>query len=266
MTLVWDRVITRRGISCRALRGGPSSGRPIVYFHSAVGLTADDAVLATLAEAHPVIAPELPGYGESTGEELLDDMLDFTLHGWDVVSSLGLDRPILVGHSMGGMIAAEMAALSPERSAGLVLIAPLGLWLDEHPIPDIFATLPHDVPALLFEDPAVGAARLTGGVDFSDTDALIEFFVGNAKRLGTAGKILFPIPNRRLSKRLYRLEAPTLLVWGAADRYVPLAYADAWATLVPGAEVVVVPSAGHMVPVEQPAAVAALIEAFLEKV
>jgi pimeloyl-ACP methyl ester carboxylesterase len=263
--LAWDRVTTGRGVSCRVLRGDRPGGTPLVYLHGATGLAEDDPLVARLAAAHPVLAPELPGYGESTGEDLLEDMLDFTLHGWDVVAGCGVERPVLVGHALGGMIAAEMAALCPSDVAGLVLIAPLGLWLDEHPIPDIFATLPHDLPALLFADPEFGAAHLTGGVDFSNTDALIEFFVGNAKRLGTAGKVLFPIPDRRVSKRLYRVRAPSLLVWGAADGYVPLAYADAWAARMPGAEIVVVPDAGHMVTLEQPDAVADVIDGFVAR-
>jgi pimeloyl-ACP methyl ester carboxylesterase len=77
--------------------------------------------------------------------------------------------------------------------------------------------------------------------------------------LGTAGKVLFPIPNRRLSKRLYRVTNPVALVWGESDRLVPPVYADAWRALVPHATVTVVPEAGHMVPYEQPAAVAAAL-------
>ena len=68
----------------------------------------------------------------------LRDMLDFTLHSADVVAALGLKDPILVGHSMGGMIAAEMAALAPNDVTRLALIAPAGLWMDDHPIPDMF--------------------------------------------------------------------------------------------------------------------------------
>src|SRR6185295_7383216 len=75
--------------------------------------------------------------GESTGEELLEDMLDFALHGWDVVDALGVKRPHLVGHSMGGMIAAEMACLAPRDLGKLVLVAAPGLWIDTHPIPDL---------------------------------------------------------------------------------------------------------------------------------
>ena len=75
-------------------------------------------------------------------------MLDFTLHGWDVVEALGLKNPILVGHSMGGMIAAEMAALAPNDVSRLALICPAGLWLDDHPIVDIFSLLPFEMPKL----------------------------------------------------------------------------------------------------------------------
>jgi pimeloyl-ACP methyl ester carboxylesterase len=263
----WERITTGRGVSCRVRRGGADAvGPPIVFLHGTAGLEFEDPLLESLASSHPVVAPELPGYGESTGGELLDDMLDFALHGWDVVSGLGVERPVLAGHSMGGMIAAEMASLCPDAVAGVVLIAPLGLWLDDHPIPDLFATLPHDVPALLFNDVDLGASLLAGGVDFSDNDALIAFFGGNANRLGMAGKILFPIPDRRLATRLYRLRAPTMLVWGAADRYVPVVYADAWRRLIDGATVEVVPDAGHMVTVERPVEIAALIAGFAARV
>jgi pimeloyl-ACP methyl ester carboxylesterase len=257
----WTSIETAKGCSCRVLVGG--TGDPLVFFHGAGGLLEDDPLVARLAERYRVHAPELPGYGESTGEELLEDMLDFTLHGWDVVDALGLDSPTLVAHSMGGMIAAEMACVSPSRVSKLALLAPAGLWLDSHPVADIFGMTPFELPAVLFHDPAAGAAMLGGGVDFSDTDAVIAFFVGNAKRLGTAGKILFPIPNRRLSKRLYRLTADTLVVWGESDRLMPPVYAEQWCSLIPGAELVTVPEAGHMLHLEQPDAVAAAVEKFL---
>ena len=77
-----------------------------------------------LAEKYHVYAPLLPGYGDSEECGELRDMLDFTLHTWDVVEALGLKDPILVGHSMGGMIAAEMAAVAPHDVSRLALIAP----------------------------------------------------------------------------------------------------------------------------------------------
>ena len=253
------QIDTPKGTSVHVYQGG--SGPDLLFLHGTGGLLgAEDPFLLRLAESFTVHAPELPGYGESVGEELLEDMLDFTLHGWDCADALGLDRPHLVGHSMGGMIAAEMASVDNRRTPSLSLIAPAGVWLDEHPIPDIFATLPFDLPALLFHDPAAGAGALTGGADFSNPEALVEFFIRNARQLGTAGKMLFPIPNRRLSKRIYRLTAPTLLVWGESDKLIPPVYAERWLELLPTADLVTVARAGHMAPIEQPDQVAAAIE------
>src|SRR5215510_8133988 len=145
-------VETGRGARCRVLQGG--SGQPLVFLHGAGGLLAENPFLDRLAERYHVFAPEFPGYGESTGEELLDDMLDFTLHGWDVVTTLGLSKPHLMGHSMGGMIAAEMACIAPHDLSQLVLVAPAGLWIPEHPIPDFFSFLPHEFAQYLFHDRA----------------------------------------------------------------------------------------------------------------
>lgn len=265
MSASWTWIDTARGARCRVLQQGPEgNGNDVVYFHGMGGLDEDDPLLARLAERYRVHAPELPGYGESTGEELLEDMLDFTLHGWDVCDSLGLARPNVVAHSMGGMIAAEMACVANDRPAKVALLAPAGLWIDEHPIPDVFGMLPHHLPAVLFADPDKGMASMTRGSDFTDQQALLDFFIGNAKRLGTAGKILFPIPNRRLSKRLYRLRAETLLVWGTEDQLMPPGpYAARWQELVPHASLVTIADAGHMAPVEQPDAVADALEKFL---
>jgi pimeloyl-ACP methyl ester carboxylesterase len=257
----WGAVETRKGTRCRVLEGG--SGAPVVFFHGAGGLLRDNPFLDDLARRYHVYAPEWPGYGDSTGDELLEDMLDFALHGWDLVDALGLSRPHLVGHSMGGMIAAEMACLAPRDLGKLVLASPAGLWLDEHPIPDIFALLPYQLAEVLFHDPARGQALLTGGADLSDLEALKEFYLGSQRRLAMAGKILFPIPNRRLSKRLYRLAADTLIVWGAADRLIVPAYAAHWKALVPGARVAILDGAAHMLPYEQPEAFARTLSGFL---
>jgi pimeloyl-ACP methyl ester carboxylesterase len=78
-----------------------------------------------------------------------------------------------------------------------------------------------------------------------------------------AGKILFPIPNRRVSKRLYRLAAKTLVLWGGADKLIVPAYAQRWGRLIPGATVEIVPDAGHMLPYEEPAAFVGAVSRFL---
>jgi pimeloyl-ACP methyl ester carboxylesterase len=257
----WQVVDTAKGTRCRVLEGG--SGAPVVFLHGAGGLLADNPFLDLLAQRHHVFAPEWPGYGESTGDELLEDMLDFALHGWDLVNALGLSQPHLIGHSMGGMIAAEMACLAPHDLSRLVLVGAAGLWLEDRPIPDIFAMLPHEIAEVLFVDPARGAALLTGGADLSDMEALKDFYIVTQRRLSMAGKILFPIPNRRLSKRLYRLTADTLVLWGAQDRLIAPAYAAQWQALIPRARAQMVEGAGHMLPWEQPQAFVDAVTKFL---
>jgi pimeloyl-ACP methyl ester carboxylesterase len=252
---------TARGARVHVVEAG--RGTPLVFLHGAGGLFPDNPFLDQLAQRYHVFAPELPGYGESSGEELLEDMLDFALHGWDVVTALGLERPHLIGHSMGGMIAAEMACLAPRDLAKLVLVGAAGLWLDAHPIPDIFSFLPHEFAELLFHDRGAGEALLTGGLDLRNPDALMQFYIANTKRLSMAGKILFPIPNRRLAKRLYRLTAPTLLVWGRSDRLIPPVYAERFQALIPQAELALIDAAGHMLPYEQPEAFVSAVTRFL---
>jgi len=252
---------TRRGIKCQVREAG--EGRPLVSFHGAGGLLEAEPLLERLSERYRVYAPVWPGYGEEPGEDLIEDMLDFALHGWDVIEALGIETPHLLGHSMGGMIAAEMACLAPHSLGRLALISPAGVWLDDNPIPDLFAMLPFELAPLLFHDPEAGVKLLTGGVDFSNMDALQDFMIRNSRRLGTAGKILFPIPNRRLSKRLYRQTAKTLLIWGESDKFIPALYAERWQALLPDADLVTIAEAGHMIPYEQPDAVAEAIANFL---
>jgi pimeloyl-ACP methyl ester carboxylesterase len=258
-------ITTRRGITCDVLVGAPASGdaaASVVSFHGATGPLGGEPMLAELADRFAVYAPVWPGYGEQGGEETLEDMQDFALHGADVVEALGLTRPHLIGHSMGGMVVAEMAAAAPAAYDRVALLAPLGLWLDELPVTDIYSLLPFEFPPLLFHDAAAGTALMAGGLDFNDTEAIKTFLIANSRRLGTAGKVLFPIPDRKLAKRLYRITNPTLLVWGDDDRYLPRAYADAWQRAVEGADLEIISDAGHMAPYERPADVAGVIARF----
>jgi pimeloyl-ACP methyl ester carboxylesterase len=234
------------------------AGIPIVFFHGTVGLFEHEPLLEALSAHHAVYAPVWPSFGEEEGEEILENMLDFALHGADVVTALSArfgwtSAPIVVGHDMGAMIAAEMACLHPTSMQRLVLISPLGLWQDAHPIPDMFILLPFEWPELLFADQALGTTLLTSGLDFEDPSAIERFQVRNARQLGMAGKILFPIPNRRLSKRLYRCSTPTTIIWGAEDKLTqPAHYAPAWAAAIAHANTVTIDGAGHMVHLEKP--------------
>ena len=255
-------VWTRRGAEVRVFEHG--SGAPLVFLHGISGLLDDWRWMELLGAQHRVYAPELPGFGDSRGEELLSDMLDFALHGWDVVDALELtgSTPVVVGHSLGGMIAAEMAALAPQSIGGLVLVDAFGLWLDSAPVPDLFALLPYELGDVLFSDASVASRLLSGAADGAELEELRAFFVDNARRMGTAGKILFPIPNRGIARRLYRVQVETLVAWGSEDRVMRPAYAERWVSLLPRARAVVVEGAGHMLPYERPDAFAREILGF----
>jgi pimeloyl-ACP methyl ester carboxylesterase len=247
------KTVQTHHVQVRYLEGG--SGPDLVFLHGAGGVTAEDPFLVALAEKHHVYAPLIPGYGDSEEAPEIRDMLDFTLHSWDVVEALGLKNPILVGHSMGGMIAAEMAAIAPNDVSRLALIAPAGLWDDDHPVVDMFATLPFEMPQLLFHDAEAGAAILTAGRNVEDPGFLQAYLVANARQLGMAGRILFPIPERGLHQRLYRIKAKTVIVWGDSDRLISPTYAHTFKKGIAGAQLVSIPEAGHMVIVEKTAAV-----------
>jgi pimeloyl-ACP methyl ester carboxylesterase len=234
-------------------------GPPLVFLHGAGGLVEESPFLALLARRWHVFAPLLPGYADSEGGETLPDMLAITLHSFDVIEALGLSRPTLVGHSMGGMIAAEMAAVAPHDVERLGLIAPAGLWLDDYPIPDLFATLPHQLPELLFHNPALGERLMAPGGDLDDPKFLEAFMIRNARQLTMASKLLFPVPDRGLAERLYRVRARTVIVWGENDRMIAPAYGETFRCAIAGADLVTIPAAGHMVIVEQAEAVGAAL-------
>jgi pimeloyl-ACP methyl ester carboxylesterase len=251
------RTVRTHYASVQYYEGG--SGPDLVYLHGAGGLAADDPFLAKLAERYHVRAPLLPGYGESEEAPQIRDMLDVTLHNFDVIAALGLNRPILAGHSLGGMIAAEMAAMCPNDVDRLCLIAAAGLWLDAYPVPDIFSLLPKEFPPLLFHDVEAGTRMMTSDVDIHDPKFLVPFLVTNARQLGMAGKFLFPIPERGLKDRIHRIKARTVLVWGDSDRMFPAPYAHAYREAIPGSDLVIVPDAGHAVTMEKPDAVIAAL-------
>jgi len=251
------KTVNTRHVPVRYYEGG--KGEPLVFLHGAGGLREGDALLEKLGENFRVYAPLLPGYGDSEECGELRDMLDVTLHAWDVVAALGLKNPVLAGHSMGGMIAAEMAAIAPHDVSRLALIAPLGLWLDDHPIPDVFAIMPYNYPEIFFHNVAEGEKLFADGLALDDPEFLKVFLVVNARQLGMAGKILFPVPERGLATRLYRIRAKTLLIWGDDDKYVAPVYAGAFLEGIANAGLVTIANAGHMVTMEKPDRVAASI-------
>src|SRR5262249_24192903 len=155
--------------------------------------------------------------------EHLDDVLDLTIYYRDLFDTLGLGRLDLIGESFGGIVAAELAALAPERVRRLALVAPLGFWIHAPPTLDVFPGLAAQIHrhtwVLPDEGPALDYAP-GRGTDDEKRRAHVE----RMRSLAAAGKIVFPILDKGLRKRIHRVAAPTLLLWGAEDRIVPPAY------------------------------------------
>lgn len=254
------------------LRGGKWSvemevtggGDPLLFIHGAGGLTGADPFLEDLGRGFKVYAPHLPGYGESTGGELIEDVVDAALFYHELMDELGIASANVVGHSMGGMLAAELAALDVGRAKKLVLVSPAGFWIDDSPIPDLFATNFDELPALLFHDPASPLAQMMTAVPWDDPKLLTAMYVERTRRFSMAGKFLWPIPDRGLKKRAYRIAAPTLLVWGESDRVIPPVYAREFIGRIADCRLHTIREAGHMVMYERPAEFCDTVTNFLK--
>jgi len=239
------------------------SGGPLLYLHGAGGLVGVDPFLEELGNDFKVIAPHLPGYGDSTGAELIDDVVDTSLFYHQLMDDLGIESAYVVGHSMGGMLAAELAALDVHRVKKLVLVCPAGFWREENPIPDFFSMDLSDLAANLFHDPKSPLAQMFTAIP-EDAERLAEMYVERTKRLTQASKFLWPIPDRGLKKRAWRIAAPTLLLWGASDRLIPPVYAQEFTSRIKHARTQIIKEAGHMVMYEQPEAFVKAVRDFFK--
>src|SRR5271163_5213192 len=228
------------------------SGEPLLYLHGAGGLLGIDPFLEELGKDFKVIAPHLPGFGESTGGDQIDDVIDAALFYHQLMDELGIDAAHIVGHSMGGMLAAEVAALDVHRAKKLVLVGAAGFWIDESPIPDFFALDLSELGSYLFHDPKSPLAQMFLAIP-QDMNLLADMYVERVKRLSMASKFLWPIPDRGLKKRAYRIAAPTLLLWGESDKVIPPVYAREFQKYIRNSRMHTVKEAGHMVQYEQPA-------------
>jgi pimeloyl-ACP methyl ester carboxylesterase len=249
MPMIESLVSIRRGQFQTFVRS-EGEGDPLLFLHGAGGLGGWPPFLADLARSFRVVAPEHPGFGRSEGLEHLDDVIDLALYYTEFVEAMGLEQPYIVGHSLGGMIAAEMAAIAPDLASKLVLVAPVGLWLDEHPVMDFFAATPEELATAIFHDPSSSLAQEFMTMP-SDPNAHLEAVLERTKNLSAAGKFLWPIPDKGLRKRIHRIAAPTLLLWGASDRLVPPIYGGEFLKRIDGARLTVIKGASHMLPFEK---------------
>ena len=178
----------------------------------------------------------------------------------DLFESLGLDRPVLVGASLGGWLAAQIALLAPERVAKLVLVDPAGLRA-EAPTPDIFTLDPVQQARLLYHREDLRAAAVTAAENITEDPELFQRYLRN--RMATAHLAWNPyLHDPKLAGRLHRITAPVLVIWGAQDRLLPVEYARQWAAALPAARLEIIDGAGHLPQAEQPEMFATLIRTF----
>lgn len=236
-------------------------GPPLLWLHSIYGFEADDELLAELVQRHSVIAPVTPGMTDLAELDDIYDVHDLALHYDDVLNAAGLDGVDVVGHSFGAMIGAELAAHAPQRVSRLVLLSPLGLWDDQRPVADLFAVPYTDVADVLYADPRKANLR-SQETETGERD--VEAVVTLAQAMTTVAKFLWPVPDKGLRRRLYRISAPTLVVFGEQDAFVPATYGELFRALLPHGRSEVVAGAGHMIQREQPAVVGKLIAEFFD--
>lgn len=179
------------------------------------------------------------------------------LYHADRRDALGRKSAHVVGVSIGTWVAAERAATAPARVHSLVLINPLGLWLDDVGGADPFAQHPGLPSAILFSEPGMRKTFLFDGRD--KVDAHVEELCN----LRASAKFLWPLPDIGIARRLPRIKAPTLIVTSERDVVVPAPYGPARRDAIPGARLTTLPAAGHLAELEQPEAVAGLVREFI---
>ena len=264
MVAVQERTLSVWGnqIHPRVKIGG--QGPPLVFFHGPFGLKWD-SFLDALSEKHTVFAPEHPGTtpGDPDGIKPLDDWWDLVLYYYELFDQLELETPIVVGHSFGGMVAAEVAATDPRRVSRLVLLSPLGLWLDAAPVKNWMSMAPEPVIRAVYYDPEGPLAKEAIALP-DDPEARVEAQIQAVWTLGCTGKFVWPIPDKGLKKRLHRIQATTLVIWGQQDGIAPYVYAQEFTDRIANARAEIVDKASHMPHLEQIEKVSGIVENFLE--
>lgn len=249
--------IAVRGCAITVMRGG--AGRPLLMLHGASGAGTWLPFMADLAAHHNVIVPEHPGFGQSDTPDWLDTVPDLANFYLDFLDQLDLDDVDLVGFSLGGWIAAELAVRNTRRLASLTLVAAAGIHVKGVAQIDPFLSTDEQRIRDFFHDPkrADDMVRRLLRPELEDT---------NLKNRTTTARLVWQPRgyDPHLHKWLHRIDVPTLLVWGADDRLFPQEYAFAYQKLIPGSKVVIIPDCGHVPQIEQRSALVAALEEFLE--
>ena len=256
---VQRQVITIAGVELELFEAG--EGPPILFLHNGGGFFPHHPFVRLLSARHRLIAPSHPGFGRSMLPVWIDSCDDIAYVHLELMDRLGLRQVDIIGCSIGGWIAAELATKSPERVRRLVLVGPEGVKLgptDRLDIPDIYAMPAEELERISYHDPAPMQLDLS---QLSDEELAIRV----RNRETTALLVWEPyMHNPKLRHRLHRVTAPTLFVRGESDGLVSAEYIGAYARLLPNARIATIAAAGHSPHLEQPDAFARTVLQFLE--
>jgi pimeloyl-ACP methyl ester carboxylesterase len=222
-------------------------GLPFVVLHGGAGPVSVAGFADLLARSHEVrvLAPTHPGFGGTPRPTELSQMRDLATLYVHLVEDLDLTDVTVIGNSIGGWIAAEVALLHSPRVGHLILVDAVGLQIDAHPIVDFFSLTMDQVADLSYADPD----RFRINVEAMSPEQKAAM-AANRATLQTYGGTTMADPG--LLDRLAGIDVPTLVVWGAADRVVPAEHGHAYADHIPGARLVILEKAGHLPQLEAP--------------
>lgn len=252
-------IVDVNGFPCRVWSKG--QGPKVGFLAGFGGLPRWIPFLDRLAESRTVIAPSLPGFPGSTGHNVLDTHLDWLLAVHQLLDKSGLVGSDLVGSSVGGSFAAEMAAVFPGAVKRLAVIAPFGLFDEKDPATDPWAQRPDSVAALMCADPANWQKLVEPPIGANSVEWPIEM----TRASEAAARAFWPLGNTHLQKRLKLISSPTLILWGASDRVMPRSYAHRLASGIGNnSRVQMVDGAGHLAELDQPEIVARAVLDFMK--
>jgi pimeloyl-ACP methyl ester carboxylesterase len=261
MQVMPDPTITKiavRGCNINVMRG--AVGRPLLFLHGGNGAGQWLPFMADLAARHDVIVPEHPGYGASDTPGWLDTISDLANFYLDFLDQLDLDNVDLVGFSLGGWIAAELAVRNTQRLNSLTLVDAAGIHVPGVPQVDTFLISDEQLVRELFHDPKWTGPMLAA-LNRPEVEDVLLRNRSTTARLSWQPRAYDP----HLHKWLHRIDVPTLIIWGANDRLFPPDYARAYQGLIPGSKLTIIPECGHVPQVEQRAAFVAALEGFLDE-
>jgi pimeloyl-ACP methyl ester carboxylesterase len=239
--------IVLNGVTVDVLDRG--SGPSVLLLHPEIGLDEDLPVLDLLARKARVIAPSHPGFGRSPVAPSIATVDDLAYLYLDLLKALDLRDVCLVGISLGGWIAAEIAIKSTDRLSSVVFANPVGIKVgprEHRDMIDIFALRDEDFRKLAYSDPSVAVS------DYSRLSDEKILRIARS-RDATARYCWSPyMHDPKLRSRMHRIDVPSLVLWGEDDGLASSRYGAAFADLIPAARFHTMPKAGRFPHIEQP--------------